>query len=126
MRRIRTDKHLQNAVVFDGFGADVAAWLRGVGWVLSTSDDESFHLSPAEGMGSGAVPAVLPWPGAETVYDSHWVQDDAPAIAARILEVTASGTWDSERAEGKRQVRAAFDLPVVCGIFADLVAGKRP
>ena len=37
--------------------------LRGVDWVLSTSDDESFHLSPAEGMASGAVPAVLPWPG---------------------------------------------------------------
>jgi glycosyltransferase involved in cell wall biosynthesis len=126
MRRIRTDKHLQNGVVFDGFGPDVAAWLRGVGWVLSTSDDESFHLSPAEGMGSGAVPAVLPWPGAETVYDQQWIHSDAGAIADRILEVTAAGTWDAERAEAKRQVRAAFDLPVVCGIFADLVAGKRP
>lgn len=126
MRRIRTDKYLQNAVVFDGFGPDVAAWLRGVGWVLSTSDDESFHLSPAEGMGSGAVPAVLPWPGAETVYESRWIHEDAAAIAARILDVTAGGAWDAERAEANRQVTEAFDLPVVCGIFADLVAGRRP
>lgn len=126
MRRIRTDKYLQNGVVFDGFGPDVAAWLRGVGWVLSTSDDESFHLSPAEGMGSGAVPSVLPWPGAETVYADRWIQEDAAAMAARILDVTANGTWEEERIEAHRQVKEAFDLPVVCGIFADLVAGKRP
>ena len=126
MRRIRTDRNLQNAVVFDGFGPDVAPWLRGVGWVLSTSDDESFHLSPAEGMASGAVPAVLPWPGAETVYRPEWIHDDAAAIAEAILTATADGTWEEQRAEAKRQVSADFDLPVVCGIFADLVAGRRP
>ena len=126
MRRIRTDKNLQNAVVFDGFGPDVAPWLRGVGWVLSTSDDESFHLSPAEGMASGAVPAVLPWPGAETVYEPEWIHQDAAGIANAILAATTDGSWDEQRAEAKRQVSAAFDLPVVCGIFADLVAGRQP
>ncbi|WP_028985128.1 glycosyltransferase [Sporichthya polymorpha] len=123
MRRIRTDPNLRDAVVFDGFGPDVPAWLRGIGWVLSTSDDESFHLSPAEGMASGAVPAVLPWPGARTVYAEEWVHDSAAAIAAEIRTVTAEGTWEDRRAEAQRQVTAAFDLPVVCGTFADLLTG---
>src|SRR5690606_8962800 len=61
-RRVRRSRLLSGGVVFDTYGRDVASWLRRVGFVLSTSDDESFHLAPAEGMASGAVPALLPWP----------------------------------------------------------------
>ena len=52
LRRIQTEPELRGAVTFDRFGPDVPAWLRRIGWVLSTSDDESFHLAPAEGMAS--------------------------------------------------------------------------
>ncbi len=69
---------------------------------------------------------MLPWPGADTVYRPEWIHDDAAAIADAILTATHDGTWEEQRAEARRQVRADFDLPVVCGIFADLVAGKRP
>jgi len=49
------------AVVFDDAGPDVAAWLRQVGFVLSTSDDESSmsHLRRAWRRGS-ASPAHWP------------------------------------------------------------------
>jgi hypothetical protein len=108
-------------VTFDGFGGDVAAWLRRVGWVLSTSDDESFHLAPAEGMASGAVPALLPWPGADTIYDTRWIHADPAAAAEAIHEVTVSGGWDSARAHARDQVRASFPLGAVCDTWATIL-----
>ncbi len=106
------DPELSGAVVFEPPGPDVAAWLRTIGWVLSTSDDESFHLAPAEGMASGAVPVVRAWPGADEIYASEWLHPDAAAMAARILEVGASeATWVETGRAAKRQVldRYGFD-----------------
>ena len=119
--RLHDDPVVAGAVTFDGFGGDVAAWLRRVGWVLSTSDDESFHLAPAEGMASGAVPALLPWPGADTIYDTRWIHDDPAAVAEAIHEVTRSGRWDTERRTAREQVRASFPLDAVCDTWARIL-----
>lgn len=66
--RINKSKLLKGAVIFDGFGPDMAEWYRKVGYVLSTSDYESFHLSVADCAASGGVPIVLDWPGAKELY----------------------------------------------------------
>ncbi len=116
--RLHDDPLVAGAVTFDGFGADVASWLRRVGWVLSTSDDESFHLAPAEGMASGAVPALLPWPGADTIYDPMWIHADPASMAEAIHSITAMGRWDHERHLARDQVRASFPLDAVCDTWA--------
>jgi glycosyltransferase involved in cell wall biosynthesis len=122
-KRIRRSPLLAGGVVFDSYGRDVAAWLRRIGFVLSTSDDESFHLAPAEGMASGAVPVLLGWPGADTIYDSRWIQRDAPAIAASIAATVREGRWEPERTFAREQVRAAYGLDEVCRQWTDLLAG---
>ena len=101
-RRIRRSPALASAVVFDPAGPDVASWLRRVGFVLSTSDDESFHLAPAEGMASGAVPALLGWPGADTIYDRRWIHASPSAMAAKIAQIVDEGRWEEERMLGTR------------------------
>lgn len=121
LERLRTDPTVQNAVSFDGFGGDVPAWLRRVGWVLSTSDDESFHLAPAEGMASGAVPALLPWPGSDTIYDTRWVHRTPAAMADAILEIAESGSWAATAAEARAQVAASFPLDRVCTEWAEVL-----
>ena len=122
-KRIRRSPALAGGVVFDSYGRDVASWLRRIGFVLSTSDDESFHLSPAEGMASGAVPVLLGWPGADTIYDTRWIQRDATAIAESIAATVREGRWESERAFAREQVRAAYGLDKVCRQWTDLLAG---
>jgi hypothetical protein len=78
-RRVRgLDRPKLEAVVFDDAGPDVAAWLRRVGFMLSTSDDESFRVAPAEGMASRAVTVFRHWPGAETIYDMRWIHRGPP------------------------------------------------
>ncbi|QXJ26519.1 glycosyltransferase [Actinomadura graeca] len=121
-RRIRRSPLLAGGVVFDSYGRDVASWLRRIGFVLSTSDDESFHLAPAEGMASGAVPALLGWPGADTIYDTRWIHDDPSAMAASIASTVSLGRWEHDRLLARDQVRAAYGLDEVCRQWTDMLA----
>jgi glycosyltransferase involved in cell wall biosynthesis len=123
--RVQATPVLREAVVFDKHGPDVSAWLRKIGFVLSTSDDESFHVGPAEGMCSGALPSLLPWPGSETIYDRRWIHDDVDAMADDIHS-TASGSWESLRRAAKRQAEASFDIPVVAALIERVLVEDLP
>ncbi|MEV5710522.1 glycosyltransferase [Actinoallomurus sp. NPDC052274] len=120
-RRIRRSPLLARSVVFDPAGPDVAAWLRRVGFVLSTSDDESFHLAPAEGMASGAVPALLGWPGADTIYDRRWIHESPAAMARGIAAMVAEGRWDEERAQAHAEVARFYALDLVGERWVELL-----
>ena len=122
MKRIQTTDLLRQHVVFDDFGADVGSWLRRIGFVLSTSDDESFHLAPAEGMASGAVPMILDWPGADTIYDQRWIHRSIDALVEDIDSLVHDGRWEETRRLAQRQVRDAFSLDLVCAAWDELLA----
>jgi glycosyltransferase involved in cell wall biosynthesis len=111
---------LRGAVVFDDAGPDVAAWLRRVGFMLSTSDDESFHVAPAEGMASRAVPVVRHWPGAETIYDMRWIHRGPAEMAAAIAAIGEDEDWRLAGDEAHAQV-GAFALPRVCEAWRGLL-----
>lgn len=121
LQRIHNDDALRGAVVFDPFGPDVGNFLRRVGYVLSTSDDESFHLSPAEGMASGAVPAILNWPGSDTIYSKRWIHESVDDMAQAIWDMTTSGEWHKAGQEAQDEVRATFGLPVVGAQWASIL-----
>lgn len=119
--RIRLSPVLRRAVNVDGHQHNVASWLRQVGFVLSPSDDESFHLAPAEGMASGAVPVIWPWETAAGVYGERWLCDDVPTAVERI----ASTDWEAERRAAQAYVRRRYPLGPVVDAWADLVLGAR-
>lgn len=121
LRRIQVSEGLRGAVVFDQFGPDVASWLRRVGFVLSTSDDESFHLAPAEGMASGAIPVVRSWPGADTIYGARWIHDDPIEMAHAILTAAEPDRWEHERAIAREDARKAFGLDRIVQAWLVLV-----
>jgi glycosyltransferase involved in cell wall biosynthesis len=114
---------LNDGVVFDGFGADIGRWLRKIGFVLSTSDDESFHLSPAEGMASGAVPVVRDWPGAATVYDTRWIHNSDDLMVQSIIQSALSEGWESDSAAASAQV-GSIDLGEVVDAWHHLIRGN--
>ncbi len=90
--------------------------------MLSTSDDKNFHLAPAEGMASGAVPAILDWPGADTIYDGHWIHRSTDEIADFVTSVVDEGRWDAERELARAQARDGFALDRVCALWDRLIA----
>jgi glycosyltransferase involved in cell wall biosynthesis len=113
LRRVQRSPLLRGAVVFDDAGPDVAAWLRRVGFVLSTSDDESFHMAPAEGMVSRAVPVLRHWPGAETIYDLRWIHRGPAEMAAAIAGL-GPDDWRLAGDAAHEQAAGAFALEQVC------------
>ena len=121
LRRVQRSPLLRGAVVFDDAGPDVAAWLRRVGFMLSTSDDESFHVAPAEGMASRAVPVLRHWPGAETIYDMRWIHRNPADMAAAIAALGGEADWRSAGDEAHAQVAAAFNLPRVSEAWRGLL-----
>jgi hypothetical protein len=122
-RRVQRSPLLRDAVVFDDGGPDVPAWLRRIGFILSTSDDESFHMAPAEGMASRAVPVIRHWPGAETIYDSRWIRETPAEMAASIASLASPSAWEEARQAAHEQVRA-FDLGNVAESLLRLIRGE--
>jgi glycosyltransferase involved in cell wall biosynthesis len=121
LRRVQRSPLLRGAVVFDDAGPDVAAWLRRVGFVLSTSDDESFHVAPAEGMASRAVPVLRHWPGAETIYDMRWIHRGPAQMAAAVMALGDEHDWRAAGDDAHGQAAAAFNLARVCGAWHGLL-----
>lgn len=121
LRRVRTDARLVDGVVFDAYGSDVGTWLRRVGWMLSTSDDESFHLAPAETMASGGVPVLRDWPGVDTIYDRRWVHGEPAMMAGFIAGAVEQGRWAEFTGDARSQALASFDVSVVTDRFARIL-----
>lgn len=92
--RINQSEILRHQVVFDQFSPDIGNWLRGVGFILSPSDHESFHLAPAEGMASGAIPLVWEREGAVDIFGQENCYPDAEAVADQILSIATGDDYE--------------------------------
>jgi len=125
-RRIQRARTLSDAVVFDPYGPDVAVWLRRVGFVLSTSDDESFHRAVAEGAASGSVPVVWAWPGADTVYAPRWVHGDVAQMADAVHTIVTEERFDAERAAARAEVAERYALPKILEQWVRLIVAGEP
>lgn len=121
--RVEHDPLLRGAVTFDRPGRDMARWFRRAGHVLSTSDVESFHLAVAEGMASGAVPVIRPWPGAREIYDPEWVCASIEDAAASVLADADPEVWADRAARARVEVGRVVDPAAVLRAWADVLHG---
>lgn len=67
-KRINSNPKLRYKVIFDPPGDDVNDWFTMVGFILSPSDFESFHMAIGEGMLTGTTPIVWDWDGAAEIW----------------------------------------------------------
>lgn len=73
-----SDDRVLNHIVFDGFSADIASWQRKIGFMLSPSEVESFHMAPAEGMAARSIPIFWDREGVDEIF--------GPEFAGRTLD----------------------------------------
>ncbi|WP_418135386.1 glycosyltransferase [Oceanimonas smirnovii] len=71
--RINSNPRLRHKVIFDPPGDDVNDWFTMVGFILSPSDHESFHMAIGEGMLTGAMPIIWNWDGAAEIWGEKWI-----------------------------------------------------
>ncbi|WP_156466353.1 glycosyltransferase [Janibacter sp. Soil728] len=106
-------------VVLDPHGDDMAQWYQGIGVALSTSDWESFHLTVADGAASGALPALLAWPGSDLIYPRDWISPDVESMVERI-----AGEQRDARAYVE-QAHTAFSHERTTTRLSEIITGGR-
>jgi hypothetical protein len=116
LTRIARTPCLRNAVIIEPFGS-VVDWFRKVGYILSVSDVESFHMAAAEGMASRAVPVIRRWDGADEIYPHEWVHDDVSAAAASVL---VPG-WADRGMRAQTVARERFSQDKIFGIWRTIL-----
>lgn len=124
-RRLGSSALLSEHVVFEPFGADMASWFRKIGFILSPSTRESFHLAPAEGMMSGSVPVFWDRPGVREIFGDEFVVNSACKAAALIHRIGQSDESfvSAGRAAAKNAVE--YDLENISPLWLTLVLGKK-
>jgi hypothetical protein len=128
VRRSLLNHEIRTAVDFIGSTRDVASHLPRIGWGISSSLRESFHLGLVEMAASGAVPIVRNWPlyanhgGARTLFPGDWVVSTPTDAAHRILE--QAETWATASSATLDTVAKLFPAGGAAEQLRDIVRGE--
>lgn len=83
-KRINSNPTLRYKVIFDPPGDDINEWFTMVGFILSPSDFESFHMAIGEGILTGAVPIIWNWNGAAELWGKNFTYNNTPEMIKAI------------------------------------------
>jgi glycosyltransferase involved in cell wall biosynthesis len=125
-----TESSLWDNVDYVGYTTRLPDHLNEVGWALSTSRRESFHIGLVEMAASGAVPVVRDWPvyagldGATGLFPRDWVVATPREAARRILTISGEGGWEAASAETLETVRERFSAPESGSRLRQIVLGQ--
>jgi len=108
-QRIADDQLLRDHVVFEPFSPDMGNWFRRIGWMVSPSTRETFHLAPIEGMASGAPALVWEREGAEEIFGEDMVRSSTEELAELVLAHSEHPRW-AALGEDARQRASRYDL----------------
>ncbi|HLQ72504.1 MAG TPA: glycosyltransferase family 4 protein [Bacillota bacterium] len=110
-------------VVFSGFGNDMEEWFEDIGFTLSTSDLEGFHLGPMEGIASGAFPVIFDREGVASIYPPEVIVKDVDEAVERIWALVNEGEVN---AEAYMPLTEKYDEANVIHQLNKLVFGNEP
>lgn len=116
---------IHKSIAFEPFGADMANWYRKIGWMLSPSTTESFHLAPAEGTAAGALPVFWERPGVREIFGDEFVVQDTEAAAEFILATNSDPEARARRLEIAREMVEPFDEQIVEKSWVEALCGLR-
>lgn len=121
--RIRTTAGLRDHVSIGSQGPDMSRWYRNVGWVLSPSSRESFHLAPVEGMASGAIPISWAREGAHYVLPAESVYVSLQEMAVAIMSINEEAQKFEDAAADAKRFANQYDVSRIAPIFANAMLG---
>lgn len=120
--RLLYEERLRGAVHFDTSGRDMGSWYRQVGVILSLSDIEGSHVALAEGIASGALPVVRPWPGAETLWPPEMIFGSGKDAVDWVLK-SLDASWKEAKIAEFQALRSLQDRMVIQA-WSSLLSGK--
>lgn len=123
-RRIGSNPLLQQRLVFEPFSPDMANWLQDIGWLLSPSTRETFHLSAIEGAASGAVPIAWRREGSEEIIGEAF-NFDSTAEAARFISQVSTDIDFERLSESAQNHATKYSTTEVRAQWLDLIFSLR-
>lgn len=122
--RINSSDLLRYKVVFDPAGNDIENWLTKIGFILSPSNAESFHMALAEGMASGCIPVTWARNGVDEIFEPNLLFDDVAATAKFVNMTRMSATRAALSAQSKNYIRQSFDTAKTVNHWHRLLSGE--
>lgn len=120
--RIAESEVLQEHVIFDAYGPDMGTWFRKIGWMLSPSTRETFHLAPVEGMASGSLPVIWEREGAAEIFGHQWIHRGTDAAVSYILAANGDLQRRAAAVESALAIAGNYDLEIARGHWLRLIA----
>ncbi|MGI0500986.1 glycosyltransferase family 4 protein [Limnospira platensis CENA597] len=119
--------NLRYNVVFDPANNDVEHWLKKIGYLISPSDFESFHMAVAEGISSGSVPVVWNWDGATSIYPILELVNTPKQAADFINILRTSNTRLKLVKQSEELIKEKYDAQIIKDKWIDaLLTSNHP
>ena len=116
---------LRYNVIFDPPANDVDNWFQMVGYILSPSDFESFHVAPAEGMASGTIPIIWKREGSSDIFPTV-VKTDSPKLAAEQIDFyRRNKAGERYKKISQNFILNKFDSKVTATAWEELIDSKE-
>lgn len=119
--RIRSTAYA-NRIIFHPAGDDVQDWFKNIGYLLSPSDFESFHMAVPEGLSSGTIPVVWNWEGAADIYRLLKPVDTIEEAEEWVLKMNHSVVGWCMAQQSKTYVKENFDINTTVSQWSELLS----
>lgn len=111
--------------IHHGGWVDTRQTLADFGVVLSTSDAESFHVAPFEGLASGNVAVVRRWEGSQYVYPDECLADSVQDMAEQILALRDPQHFEERSERGRAFVERTYSPARFTSLVEQLIRDIR-
>lgn len=116
---------LRNHIIFDPAGDDVHHWLQKIGYILSPSDFESFHVAVSEGVSSSATPIVWDWEGANEIYPIFPLMKN-PKQAAKFVNLMRNSTVKNRLNNlSKSFIEQNYNKDIITKTFTEILLSAK-
>lgn len=119
--RIQRNSKLRRKVSFESFGADMGNWLRKIGWVLSPSTRETFHMAAVEGAMSGAVPIAWRRDGSDEIIGQAFNVESTDDAVEMIRTANDTTTNYNQLAVRAVQYAGRYSSDQVRNLWLELI-----
>jgi len=108
-------------------GDTVLNWFADIDFIISNSEDESWHAAITEGMLCGCIPLVKNWPGSDEMHPGDSIFQDSNELYEKLKSIVALSQPDRERrsCEARQWCLDRYSLEDVTDLYADIILGKE-
>lgn len=125
------EEDLAGAVEYVGFTEQLPRHVAGIGFAISSSLRESFHIGALEMVAGQAVPVFRDWPvyrdlgGTSDLFPNDWVVDSPREAAERVLAFADRADWEQEATAAREITRERFRPQDLGPAYRGIVLGER-